>query len=221
MSHRPLIAFAACGLALSLAGCGGSSKGSEGKPSSGGGGGGPTASAPARVELNDGAGKLLFKLERSENGYTVDDDAGNKLASVKLESDRAKLKDADAKPTYKIKQKGTGFKLYREPAVQGGADVELFDFAMDGGELKIKDASDRFLYKGKPKENKLKVQGPTGQFYDVKSKPDGVEVEDSSGKRLIRLKGVSSPAAAVVCAAPEFDMLQKAVVVAYSAGVAR
>lgn len=217
MSYRPFLALAVCGLALSLAGCGG---GSEAEDAPSGGGGGGSASAPARVELNDGAGQLVFKLERSGEGYTVDDADGKKLASVKLESDRAKLKDADAKPTYKIKQKGSGFKLYREPEVQGGADVELYDFSMDGGELKIKDPSDRFLYKGKPKEAKLKVENASGQFWDVKTKDDGIEVEDATGKRLIRLKGVSSPAAAVVCAAPEFDPLQKAVVVAYTAGVA-
>ena len=52
---------------------------------------------------------------------------------------------------------------------------------------------------------------------DVKPKEDGSEVEDAAGKRLIRLKGLDSPLAACFCAAPEYDLLQKAAVVAYLA----
>ena len=53
----------------------------------------------------------------------------------------------------------------------------------------------------------------------LKQKEDGVEVEDATGKRLVRIKGLKSSAAALFCAAPEYDMLQKAAVTAYCARI--
>lgn len=172
------------------------------------------------MEVSSGTGTLLFRLEKSDKGYSVQGPQG-KLASIKVESDRVKLADSGGKPRFKAKQKDGGFKLYREPETQGSADIEQANFRSGGGELQIKDGSDRELYKGKDKGGKFEVRGPGGKSYVLKSKPDGIEVEDPAGKRLARIKGLTSPGAALFCAAPEYDTLQKATAVAFTAGVAR
>lgn len=171
------------------------------------------------MEVTSGTGELLFRLERSDKGYSVEGPSG-KLASVKVQEDRVKLADPGGTPLFKVKQKEGGFKLYREPAAKGGADIELANFWSGGGELQIKDGSDRQLYDGKDKGGKYEVKGPEGRTYVLKTRDDGLEVEDSSGKRLVRIKGLSSPAAGLFCAAPEYDPLQKACVVSFTAGVA-
>jgi hypothetical protein len=177
-----------------------------------------------KIRVEDGAGKLLFALDPSDKGFHVEAVGGQKIGSVKVEADRVKVADADDRPAFKVKRKEDGFKLYREPATAGGADVELADVRVAqgfspgrGSDFSIRSAAGQELYRGKPKEARTKVTGPGGRVFDVKPKENGAEVEDASGKRLIRLKGLTSPAAATFCAAPEYDLLQKAAVVAYLA----
>jgi len=217
----------AVALSVALAGCAGPPKGAEAPPPGPGGGAPPPVARPttgagaAKIEIEDGAGATLFQLQSSAKGFQVEDADGRKIASVKVEADRVKLADAEGRPAFKVKQKDGGFKLYREPASPGGADVELANFWTGPGELQIKDGSDRLLYKGKAKGDKTEVAGPAGRNYVLKPKPDGYEVEDPAGKRLARLKGLSSAGAALFAAAPEYDVLQKAAVAAYTAGVGR
>jgi hypothetical protein len=211
-------------LSLCLHGCSpGGGGGGQAESAAGSGGDQAAAVSPApggRIKVEDGAGTTLFQLESSAKGFQVEDDAGKKIGAVKVESDRVKVADAADRPAFKVKQKEGGFKLYREPAAPGGADVELANFWAGDGALQIKDGADRFLYKGKDKGGKFEVDGPAGRRLVVKAKEDGYEVEDPAGKRLIRLKGVVSPGAALFCAATEYDVLQKAAVVAYTARVA-
>jgi len=177
----------------------------------------PSGAAPgAKVKVKNGAGATLFALAPSDKGFQVEADGGKKLGSVKVEADRVKVANAAGQPAFKVKQKGSGFKLYREPAQAGGSDIEIAEYSQEGAGFRVKDAGERELYRGKPEGGVLKVTGPNGQSFRIKRKADAVEVEDAGGKRLVRVEGLSAPAAAVFCAAPQFDTLQKAAVTAYS-----
>jgi hypothetical protein len=222
VSIRPPISAALVLLAGTLVlGCGGGSSDSPSGGSGGSGGGGGSAAPGQVIEITDAGGAKVYELEPSDKGYQIEDPDGKKLGTIKVESDRVKVADASGKATYKIKQKASGFKLYREPAVSGGADVELAQYAPDGKGFRIKDASEKELYRGKDKDTKIEVSGPESRSYVVKSKPDGMEVEDPAGKRLLRVKGLDSAAAAIFNAAPEYDTLQKAAVTAYAARIAK
>lgn len=181
----------------------------------------PVSAGGAKIKVENGAGAPLFALDPSPKGFHVEGAGGRKLGDVKVEADRVKVANASGQPAFKVKQKDAGFKLYREPAAPGGADVELAGYSPEADGFRVKDGSDREVYRGKAKEGKTKVSGPGGRIYVLKTKEDGMEVEDAAGKRLVRIKGVKSPAAALFCAAPEYDVLQKAAVTAYSARIGR
>lgn len=198
-------------LALSLVGAAAFST-SAGRPAQAGG---------ATIQVENGAGAPLFTLDPSPKGFHVAGAGGRKLGDVKVESDRVKAANAAGQPAFKVKRKDAGFKLYREPAAPGGADTEIAGYSPEGGDFRVKDGSDREVYRGKQKDGKTKVSGPGGRTYVLKTKDDGMEVEDAAGKRLVRIKGLKSQAAALFCAAPEYDTLQKAAVVAYSARIGR
>lgn len=179
----------------------------------------PAAAPNARITVEDAAGKVLFVLDPSGAGYKVEGAGGKKLGTVKVEADRVKLADDKLKPAYKVKQKEGGFKLYREPAQAGGADAELANLVLQGAEFVVKNPQDREVYKGRTTGASSKVNGAGGRQLVVKSKPDGLEVEDASGKRLVRIKGIKSIPAAVFIAGSEYDTLQKAAVTAFSARI--
>ena len=220
MSFRAFRTYLPAVLALLvLAGC------QPPAPSDIGPGGNPqSASAPAadantKIKVEDGNGAVLFVLDPSDKGYQVEDGNGRKLGSIKVEANRVKVSNEQGNPAYKIKQDDTGFKLYREPATKGQPDIELAQYRTDGQDFRIKSPQDQELYRGKAKGAKVKVETPGGQQLDVKEKEDGLEVEDASGKRLIRIKGLKSVAAAAFAAGNEYDTLQKAAVVAYAARI--
>lgn len=183
------------------------------------GGAGPVSkpsAAPARISVEDGKGGVLFVLTPSTQGYSVSGAGGAGLGNVELGTDRALITASKGGSRYRVKRKETGFKLYRD-AGKGGADVEIAALKSKEGKFRIKDPKDRELYQGKVKDQKAKVSTPSGAGWVLKAKPDGAEVEDGSGRRLVRMQGLTSAPAAVFCAAPEFDPLQKAVVTAYCA----
>jgi hypothetical protein len=168
------------------------------------------------IEVTDGAGKLVFKLQLQGAEFHVTDGTGRKLGSIRKEGDRVKAFNPQMKAVGKLKQKEDGYKLYREPAAAGQPDVELVKFKLEDGRFKIKDAQDRVLADAKEAGGGAKATGAAGQRWTVKRKPDGVEVEDAAGKRLLRVKGKSSPEAALFCVLPGYDTLQKATVIAWS-----
>jgi hypothetical protein len=204
---RPLTFVAALLAGIVLPGC-------SGKEERGGGG----AARADRIRVNSG-GSVVFDLKAEGTGFAIEDKDGKKVGSVKVESDRVKVADADGKPAFKVKKKDAGFKLYREPAQAGGADVELANYSPDDVGFRIKDASDKELYRGKKKGEEYEVTGPEKKQYVIKNLRDGIEVEDQFGQRLVRLKGLGSVPAAIFITAPEYDTLQKAAVTAYAAGV--
>lgn len=181
---------------------------------------GSAAAQSGRIKLEDASGRVIVALTPEGAGYAVEDGTGKKLGRVKVENDRVKVADASGKPAFKVKQKEGGYKLYREPAVPGSADVELAAVWPEPNGLLIKDASDRELYKGKRDGGHMKVAGRGGVLWTVKEKPDGVEVE-AAGKRLVKLTGLRSAPAAVLCAAPTYGPLEKAAVLAYAARLGR
>ena len=212
---------------LILAGCGGASRTSHGSsseastaaPASSAASSRSPASPKGKIRAEDGAGKLLFELSPSAKGYDVTAAGGRRLGTVKVETDRVKASDERGQPAFKVTQKDRGFKLYREPAAPGGADVELAGLRAEAGDFRIKDARDQELFRGKAKESKTKVSAPGGQSWGVKVKDDGVEVEDATGKRVLRVKGLRSVPAAVFSAAPQYSPLQKAAVAVYCARI--
>jgi len=178
----------------------------------------PEASGQS-IRVEDGAGAVLFVLQPSEKGFRVKSGDGRKLGAIKVQEDRMKVSDAAGKPAYKLKLKGGGFKLYREPEQAGGTDVEVARFESGDAGFRIKDPEGRVLYQGETRGPKVKVSGPEGRQWVVKEKGDGVEVEDASGAGLARVKGLKSVPAGVFGAAAEFDLLQKALVAAYATRV--
>ncbi len=186
------------------------SQATPGQPAGGGAGN--------RVSAEDGSGKILFVLEPSDKGYRIVDGGGRQIGSVKVESDRMKVSDAGDRPAFKLKLKDEGFKLYREPATAGGADVELARYQGSGDRFRILDPQDRELYRGKIRDTSVKVDGPGGGM-TVAEKEDGVEVEDAAGNRLLRMRGLKSVPAAVFSASKEYDVLARAAVAAYGARI--
>jgi hypothetical protein len=177
----------------------------------------PPAGTPGRrIEVEDGSGKRVFALSESAGGYEVLTEGKRQAGSIKVQEDRVKASNESGQPACKVKMKEDGFKLYREPMRPGGADVELLELKVAGGDFRIKDPRDQVLYHGRKGETKTKVSGPGGRQLVAKLKEDGVEVEDGSGTRLVRVKGFQSVPAAVFCAS-EYDLLEKAAVVAYCA----
>lgn len=166
------------------------------------------------LQVSDPSGPVL-KLTPSDKGFSIAGKGGVALGKVKVEPDRVKVADAAGKAAYKVKDKDGGFKLYKEPAASGGADVEQAAFWWEGDGFQVKDPSDREVIRGKGRGVGMKVRCADGRVFSFKTSGDGIEVDDAAGKKVVFVQGTQSPAAALFCALKEYEPLQKAAVLAH------
>jgi hypothetical protein len=177
-------------------------------------------STPARsqggiLEVSDAAGATVLKLTPNDKGFSITGKGGAALGKAKVEPDRVKVADASGKPAYKVKDKDNGFKLYKEPATAGAADIEQAAYWWENDGFQVKDPNDREIIKGKGRGTGMKVRCADGRTFSFKPSGDGIEVDDAAGKKLLRVQGTQSAAAALFCALKEYDPLQKAAVLAH------
>jgi hypothetical protein len=175
-----------------------------------------TVSAQSGVlQVSDAAGATLLKLTPNDKGYSITGKGGAALGTAKVEADRVKVSDATGKAAYKVKDKDGGFKLYKVPAAPDTVDIEQASFRWEQDGFKVKDPNDKELVRGKGKENGAKISCADGRSFKVKTTADGVVVDDDAGKKIIRVQGTQSPAAALFCVLKEYNPLQQAAVLAH------
>jgi len=178
------------------------------------------AASATEVRLEDSLGKLVLRIVPEGKGFRVESSAGKKLGSVKVDADRVKSKDDGGMPRYKIKSQPDGFKLYREPAIAGGADVEMAQWIVQPEGFRLKSPDGKVVFSGKNRETRVKVQNAAGKdIYALKGRPDGSEIEDAAGKRPFRLKPMASPASSLFAVIPGYDPLARATVLAYEVSI--
>ncbi len=167
------------------------------------------------LEVSDASGATVIKLTPNAKGFAISGKGGAALGKVKVEPDRVKVADAAGKASYKVKDKDGGFKLYREPASPGGADIEQAAFWWEADGFQVKDPNDREIIRGKGRGAGMKVRCADGRAFSFKPSGTGIEVDDAAGKKVVVVQGTQSPAAALFCALKEYEPLQKAAVLAH------